>query len=353
MSKITLTDAQKEYLRENHKKIPDLIKLTQNTFLDESLDGRSKEGRAVKDFLVEENLDYNTTKKEKKGPVELTDEQKDEILDLAEDGLNSFQIAQIIFPEDEVKKLSTEQRTVMAYIKDVAPDLLQKDEKPRVREKYQPPSEFNRVLALISAHTGDDMNPEELGLVEKKSAEKMLLFLSAPRFLNTINNYRDKDDRDLFEAEFVRATWGKPDLTTDEINLYINVCIDYINLRNISRNIEKLNRMFNEADSQQEMTVRLAELLKTKSEEYDKCEKRMESLIKKLNGDRARRLENRQSQNASILSLVETFQNEKERAVMVRMAEMQKKLVKEEADRMESMDSWKARILGLSKDDAI
>jgi hypothetical protein len=38
---------------------------------------------------------------------------------------------------------------------------------------------------------------------------------------------------------------------------------------------------------------------------------------------------------------------------MVRMAEMQKKLVKEEADRMESMDSWKARILGLSKDDAV
>ena len=111
--------------------------------------------------------------------------------------------------------------------------------------------------------------------------------------------------------------------------------------------------MFNDADSQQEMTVRLAELLKTKSEEYDKCEKRMESLIKKLNGDRARRLENRQSQNASILSLVETFQNEKERAVMVKMAEMQKKLVQEEAERLESMESWKARILGLSKDDAI
>ena len=46
-------------------------------------------------------------------------------------------------------------------------------------------------------------------------------------------------------------------------------------------------------------------------------------------------------------------QNEKEREVMVRMAEMQKKLVREEADRMESMESWKARILGLSKDDAV
>ena len=353
MSKVELTEAQKEYLRENHKKIPDLIKLTQGAFLDDSLDGRSKEGRAVRDFLVEESLDYNTTKKEKVGPTKLSDQQKDEILDLAEDGLNSFQIAQIIFPDREVKKLSTEQRTVMAYIKDVAPDLLQKDEKPRAREKYQPPVDLAGVISLISTYSGEEIDLKEIRLVDKKSAEKMLAFLSAPRFLNTINNYRDKEDRDLFEAEFVRATWGKPDLTNDEINLYINVCIDYINLRNVSRNIEKLNRMFNDADSQQEMTVRLAELLKTKSEDYDKCEKRMESLIKKLNGDRARRLENKQSQNASILSLVETFQNEKERAVMVKMAEMQKKLVQEEAERLESMESWKARILGLSKDDAI
>ena len=95
------------------------------------------------------------------------------------------------------------------------------------------------------------------------------------------------EDRLLFEAEFIRATWDKPDLTADEINLYINVCVDYINLKNISGHIEKLNRMFNEADEQQDMTVRLAELLKTKSEEYNQCEKRMESLINRLNGDRA------------------------------------------------------------------
>ena len=61
-----LNKEQRKYLRENHKKIPDLIKLTQAVFLDETLDGRSKEGRAVKDFLIKEELNFNTTKKEKK-----------------------------------------------------------------------------------------------------------------------------------------------------------------------------------------------------------------------------------------------------------------------------------------------
>ena len=147
----------------------------------------------------------------------------------------------------------------------------------------------------------------------------------------------------LFEAEFVRATWDKPDLTSDEINLYINVCVDYINLKNISGHIEKLNTMFNEVQDQQDMTVRLAEVLKSKTDEYDKCEKRMESLIKKLNGDRSERLKNKQKENASILSLVRSFQIEEERQQMVKLAEMQKRLVEDEADRLDNMESWKAK----------
>ena len=99
------------------------------------------------------------------------------------------------------------------------------------------------------------------------------------------------------------------------------------------------------------MTVRLAELLKTKSEEYNQCEKRMESLITRLNGDRAKRVQNKQSANASILNLVQMFQEEEERKVMVKIAEMQKAMVEEEAGNIESMPDWKARVLGLRKRD--
>jgi hypothetical protein len=117
--------------------------------------------------------------------------------------------------------------------------------------------------------------------------------------------------------------------------------------------MEKLNLMFEEADEQQELTVRLSELLKTKSEEYNQCEKRQESLIQRLAGDRAKRISQRQDQNASILSLVESFQNEEERKLMVKMAEMQKQAISEEANKLESMNEWKARVLGISKNDAI
>ena len=129
--------------------------------------------------------------------------------------------------------------------------------------------------------------------------------------------------------------------------------MDYIHLKNISKAIDKLNRMFEDCEDQRDMTVRLAELLKTKSEEYNQCEKRQEALIARLNGDRKERIKDKHKNNASILSLVRLFQNEEDRKRMVDIAERQKLLVKEEADSIENMDIWKARVLGISKDEVL
>ena len=79
----------------------------------------------------------------------------------------------------------------------------------------------------------------------------------------------------------------------------------------------------------------------------------MESLIQKLQGDRSKRISSHQRQNANILALVQLFQEEEERKVMVKIAQLQKKAAKEEADHLESMPDWKARVLGISKEDVI
>jgi phage gpG-like protein len=129
--------------------------------------------------------------------------------------------------------------------------------------------------------------------------------------------------------------------------------MDYIHLKRIQHAMNKLNRMFDEAEDQQDLTVRLAELLKTKSEEYNQCEKRMESLISKLQGDRSKRINSQVEKNASILNLVQLFQEEEERKVMVKMAEMQRKIISAEADQLEKMPDWKSRVLGIRKSDVI
>lgn len=348
---MNLSEENKKFIDENFHKIPDLIELTRATFKDGTIDGRSKQGRAVREYLASKDMKYKTTKHKEVKPVLLTEEQKSFIEQYSNDGMSSFQIAQLLFPEDEVKKLGRHQRTVAQYLEAVK--RRQKEERRNDRAKYDPPQDFESCVYLVNLYTNNNFKEEELKVVEKKSIESIFKFLRSPRFTQIISNYSKQEDQDLFEAEFIRATWDKPDLSADEINLYVNVCVDYINLKNISAHMEKLNRMFDEADEQQELTVRLSELLKTKSEEYNQCEKRQESLIQRLAGDRAKRISQRQDKNASILSLVESFQNEEERKLMIKMAEMQKQAIQEEADHLESMNEWKSRILGISKNDVI
>ena len=346
-----LTEEQKQWLRENYKSNPSLIELTRQLFMNDSLDGRTKEGRAVRKFLAEAGVKYQTTQKEIH-VVELSQEQKEFVVQYAQDGMTAFQIASLLFPDVNMTPLSKEMIVVNDYLKEYAPTFV-KSEESSLGEAYSSPSTPLSAVRKINKYTSEDLKVERLTMKQKNCVDALISFLQSPRFNTVINNYNAQVDRELFEAEFIRATWDKPDLTADEINLYINVCVDYINLKNISAHIEKLNRMFNEAEEQQDMSIRLAELLKTKSEEYNQCEKRMESLIMRLSGDRAKRIASHQQDNASLLNLVQLFQDEEERKIMIQIAELQKQAVSKEADRLENMPEWKSRVLGLSKGEII
>ena len=133
----------------------------------------------------------------------------------------------------------------------------------------------------------------------------------------------------------------------------MNVCKEIINLELITSHLQKLNDMFESADDQDEMSIRLAEIIKAKSAEYHQCESRIENLTKKLQGDRGERMKNRAKETSSFLSIVQLFQEEEERKNMVRIAEMQKELIKDEAQRLEGMAAWKARVLGIGIDDVL
>ena len=347
-----LTDDQKEYIKNNVNKVTNLNELTQKCFRDDDLDGRTKEGRAVRKYLIENNIDYKTTRRKPQDKIELNDSQKDFIIQQAQEGLSSLEIAKLIFPQKQVKPLSNEQRTVLAHINEINPDFVPSQDSAAVSD-YVPPKSPSRVLKKINDATGLGLEENKLNRQKQICVEKLQINLSNSRFLKIINNYLNRSDRELFEQEFIRLSWDKPDLTADELNLYLNVCKEVINLEVVSAHLNKLNDMFDVADDQTEMTVRLAEIIKAKSQEYHQCETRIENLTKKLQGDRAERMKKNQKDSASFLAIVQMFQEEEERKNMVRMAEMQKKLIKEEAERMEGMAEWKARILGISKDDAI
>ena len=347
-----LNKDQKEFLRINSHDMPDLIDLTKKCFGDESLDGRSKEGRAVRKFLVENSIKFKTTSRIPAEVINLTKEQGEFILQQAEEGLSSLEIAKIVFPSRNVKPLSSEQRVVLEKIREVNPDILPSQDSGALNS-YISPKSPSRIIKKINDATGLVLNEQKLNRQKQICVDRLKINLSNSRFLKIINNFLNEEDRVLFEHEFVRLTWDKPDLTADELNLYLNVCKEVINLEVISAHLNKLNSMFDDADEQQEMSIRLAEIIKTKSSEYHQCETRIENLTKKLQGDRGERMKKMQKENASFLSIVQLFQEQEERETMIRIAEMQKESIKQEAERLEGMAEWKARVLGISQEDAI
>jgi hypothetical protein len=349
---MNLTKEQEEFIIKEAKNDINLNELTQKCFDNESLDGRSKEGRLIRQFLIENEIKFTTSRRPKKDEIEFSQQQKDFIIQQAEAGLSSLKIAEIIFPDRDVKPLSNEQRSVLEAIKEINPDFLPSQDSGALNDYIAPKSQ-PRIVKKINDATGMNLDESKLNRPMKICVERLGINLNNSRFVKIVNNYLSKGDRELFEQEFIRLTWDKPDLTADEINLYLNVCKEIINLEVVSCHLNKLNEMFDVADDQNEMSVRLSEIIKAKSSEYHQCENRIENLTKKLQGDRAERMKSRQKENASILSIVQLFQEQDERQNMVRIAEMQKELVKEEANRLEGMSEWKARVLGIYQDDVI
>lgn len=346
------SDEDKDRIRQIAAEFPDLNVITRRFFKNEKLDGRSKEGMAIRAFLVSNKIVYKTSQYQKIGDLPLSKEQKTFIEAQAKEGNSAFKIAELVFPDSAVFPMGSEHRTVANYIRDSGcENNADSDNASFVR--YQVPRSIERVVNKINGATGEKLDKDRLSRHHKMCCEKLSINLGNSRFQKIINCYTSLDDRNIFEEEFIRMTWDKPDLTADEVNLYMNVCKEIINLETTSRHLDKLNKMFEETQEQNEMSIRLAEIIKAKSGEYHQCEGRVESLIKKLQGDRAGRISARHKENASILAIVQLFQDEEERANMVKIAEMQKALVADEANKMESMVEWKARILGISLDDAI
>jgi len=352
MAQISLTQDQEDFILNNHKLIKDLNALTQKVFNDESLDGRTIQGKLIRAFLVKNNLKYSTSKHIKVDSVEFTDSNKEFIINSAEQGMSSFGIAELLFPDRDIKKLGAEQRAVLEHIRSINENFIPSQESGLLTS-YSPPKTYPRLIKKVFDSTGFALDEQKMSRGQRNCLDKMAINLSNSRFMKIMNNYTSKDDRNLFEEEFTRLTWDKPDLTADEINLYMNVCKEIINLEVISKHLNKLNDLFDCAEEQNDMSVKLAEIIKAKSGEYHQCEGRIEALTKKLQGDRSERMKNRQRENASILSLVQMFQDEEERKNMIRIAEMQKKLVKDEANRLEGMSAFKARVLGISQEDVI
>lgn len=351
MADIELTPEMKSEIHRIYNETPDLLIITRKVFKDESLDGRSLQGRMVREFLVGQGLKYRTTKKQEKQVI-LDDKQKAFILNNSAN-MSAFHMAKVLFPNENINStLCKECKEVVEYLRENAPDKIKSSESA-IGVEYYAPSTMEEAVVLVNKSTAQNIDGKKLSTINKQCLQAYIRFINSPRLIQIINSFSSQEDRDLFESEFTRFTWDKPDLTADDISLYISVCQDIVENKRLVQHKEKLNKMFEETENNEDLTVRLADTIKAKSEEYDKVQKRIESALKKLSGDRGERIKRQGERSSSFLALVEAWQTEEERKRLLIIAKANREKVKNEANRIETLDDYKARILGISKQEIL
>ena len=362
MSLPELTNEQKKAVLQKWESQPDdppsLLELIETAYPNQpDIDGRTKEGKAVKAFLASNQIKARPANKYKpKAKIILTEEQEEFVTNNVST-MKALEMAKYLFKNPQLTNLCQETRTVNEFIKTLDSKIVYQDtEEIPSSEEYKPPKSQHNALLRINRYVHEGIDKSKITNQQKKDITSLIGYLHTYRFLHQINNYANQTDRELFESSFVRYTYDKYDLTQEEVDQYIVLSGEVVIASNIQRRVERLNALLDESANDTEgrrIAMSLVESISTAQTEYNQSVNRQHKLLGDLKEKRSDRLKNEIKENASILNLVQLWKDEESREKLIHLAEMRKKVVNEEIDRLSSMEDVKCRIMGLDKSEGL
>jgi hypothetical protein len=360
MNEIDLSQEQKDLIiktwNDRKDNPPSLQELTQIAFPEiPNIDGRSKYGKAVKNFLASRELKVKTKSEyTPKDRIDFTQEQKDYITNNAS-SMSAVDLARDLFNNYGLNNLSIEARSIQEYL-DSLPKQIQSNTSDREDDQgdYKPPKNLERALVRVNKYVLNGMDKDKLTAKQKKDLGSLISYLHTYRFLHQIGTYVTSQDRELFESSFIRYAYDKSDLTQEEVDQYIILATEVVISSNIQRTIQTLQEQIDiEMSSGNRIPMPLIEAVTSARTEYNQCVTRQQKLLNDLKVKRSERLSNLVKENASILNLVQMWKDEDTRKEMIKMADMRREILKGEVGRLSSMDDVKARIFGLTEEEVL
>lgn len=360
---LTLTKQQKDKITEiwnNSSKInPPSINGLAKAVFGNDVNKRDPRIKLLKKFLSEVNFNAPNHDDIVIKEVALSDEQKEFIRNNYGENTTTLEIARILFNNSTLSGNSKEFNAVSSYI--VSLQLTGEISAKHTMTEYNPPKNIAQAVVRIKKYVPKiDWVTASLKEVQRKCAESLINYLNTMRFINQIMSHKSQADKDLFESEFVRCTYDKPDLTEEDIDQYIIYSNEVIISKNILINInniqEKLNDDLNSKDeNDQKMAVNqgLAEMISTMRGEYNSSIKRQQDLLKNLTVTRGTRIADQKAETASIVNLVNAFKQEEFRKKTILLAKRKQEALKESIRDYASMEEIKAKIWGVTEEDII
>ena len=352
--KVLLTDDQKTYILANYTRLS-LKELAQKLSRDPKQNGQTKLGRAIREFLAAKGLEYETTKFVKQDEVELNKEQIT-FINNNRKNMKPLEMTRLMFNNEKLEPLSKEFRAVYKYLEANDPLAIPKEDLMADDDEYKAPLSIARLIPRVNKYVMKDVEAgkflisEDIKPQEQRYLKALLNYMNVMRFTYQASQYRKKVDRELFESSYVRFCWGKDDLLEEEVDNYVSLCSEIVSSAQIERTVQnmdyQLGEMLDGSAEDKKLSITFVETLNAQREKLNSSKTRQEKLTQSLIGARSKRLESKQSENATILNLVEAVKQEETRKQLLIIAEKQKLLESGEVDKLADMDSVIALIAG-------
>lgn len=353
---IELTPEQKTQILEMWNSGKDALKDLVSTVFGPEYDGRSKQAFAVKKFLSERQLKARPAQEYNSKTFDLSEVQKDFIRGNA-DTMRPMELLKTLFPDMENPSIaSKEGRAIVDFYKSLEINYKIDKIKFDTNEKWTPPKQYSHAISRIHNYCSSEkkMDINNLSSKERIQLDSLIRYMNVFRFSYMMNEYKDLRDRDLMESSFIRFTHDKTNLTEEEVDLYMNWCVDIVNFTRIQREIGELTELRDRyMENETKFPQALVDQINKLHEAQDSNQKRQKIAQNDLSGKRKDRLEALGNQNVSVLQLIDNFKEYQKRKLLVDFAEARKKDLETEVQRIDSMDDLKIRIFGITRDEIL
>jgi hypothetical protein len=270
--------------------------------------------------------------------------------------MRPLEIARLLFDDEKLQYSTAEFRAVKTYY-----DTVESPDKPLDNKKesadiadvnYNPPKTFVSVLKRVNNHTSVNYKEDKMTPSQKENLVRLMGYMSTNRFVYEMNMLKKVSERDNFEATFVRMCYDKPDLTEEEVEMYINYCAGRVSIDRMK--IEEAGLIEWKEQVMREEKVppmTIIEAINNTRSQIDSAQKRLEKSLQDLNGKRVNRLDKLAANNENVLKLIEAFREGRSRAKMIQYLELRKERRDKEVERITNMDELRAQIFGISPEE--
>lgn len=187
---------------------------------------------------------------------------------------------------------------------------------------YKIPETDDQLLKKITANVpGCQWRKSGLDAHQRKCLRFLQSNLMSLHFLRTINGIKDAGLRELFEQEFIKHVFDKPDLIPEDINSYISLASAYVELFIVNERMYVLDKDFRDCSSGDDSNgaarrVLIVDQISKISKQREDIKNQIQKISRGLTGDREKRLAKETERSQSIARIINDCADEKKRDLL-------------------------------------